>query len=526
MDRLDARAVQAMDLAQSGEAREAIAIVDAALQDAAASGREDLLPRLHYIRGVAHHSLGEHHLAVGDCERLLRIAEERQDLGWSANARALRAAQYVLLGDPDEGIRDLVAAQVDLDLADDIELYVRNWAHTGLAIGFDRLRLYELARPHYLAAREIGDAVAQTQPESATIDHLNLAEMHLRWGLEAERSEGEPALLHHAETALGHARDAQMWAKTLTNPRWAMTADLFTGAALALLGEPVEAVALLRPAIDATLGYAQPAEATLGLVMLSRALESLDRRDDAERAARYAEELMPANPDWPLLVAVQERLARLAATASPEPGTLLALRYADTLAREVWAQRRRTLRAAEAQLAVEAMRAEHAEARRASTEDPLTGVSNRRFLDERLTRLAETSVASPHPISAIMLDVDRFKSINDTLGHATGDDVLRAVTRVLVDHARATDVVARYGGDEFILLLTDTGAEEAAQVAQRLLTALRETNWAAMTRGEPVTVSIGTATRPNLHGGAELIQLADDAMYVAKRGGGNQVHSL
>ena len=386
----------------------------------------------------------------------------------------------------------------------------------------DRLRLLKAA----LADQPGAELVTERMPEFQVIDHLNLAEFHLRWGLELERVGERTSPIAHAEAALEHGRAAQREAKLVGKPRWRHTADLMTGAAASMVGDQADAVELLRVAVDAVLTLDLAGDATFGLVFLSRALQDIGRLDDAERAARFAEELLPADADWPLVATVRERHARVAAALSGDPAVVVALRYAEALARQVWTQRERTLRGAEAQLTLERLRADHDAARRASSEDPLTGVANRRELDRRLRELAEQAPPSPYPVSAILLDIDHFKAINDTLGHPTGDEVLRAVTRVLVEQARSSDTVARLGGDEFVVLLTDTGPEEVALVAGRMLAALRALDWADITHSEPVTVSMGTATTLALRDGGSLLQLADSAMYVAKRAGGDQVHSV
>ena len=535
MDRLDARTTRAMELAQSGSPREAIALVDELLARAAEENRSDLLPRLHYARAVAHHALGEHAHAIADCDRLLAEAEKDGDDGWVSNAHSLRAAQYALLGDIDEAVHDLAVAQVVLErllsLGVSHDPLVLSFAHTGLAIGFDLLRLYELALPHYEAplrlADESGeDSVTEQMPEAAAVDHLNLAEFHLRWALELERVGQTATVATHARSALEHGRAAQREAKVLGVVRWRSTADLLTGAALSLADEQAEAVDLLRVAVDAVLALDVAGEATFGLVFLSRALQDMGRLEDAERAARFAEELLPADADWSLVATVRERHAGIAAAISGDPAALVALTYADTLAAQVWTQRTRTLRGAEAQLTLERLRVDHDAARRASSEDPLTGVANRRELDRRLRELAEQAPPSPYPISAILLDIDHFKSINDAFGHAVGDEVLRAVSRMLVEQARSSDTVARLGGDEFVVLLTDTGPDEATQVARRMLGAIQTLDWSSITGGQRVTVSIGTATTLTLRDGANLLRLADDAMYTAKRSGGGRVHSV
>jgi diguanylate cyclase (GGDEF)-like protein len=535
MDRLDARTTKAMELAQSGAPREAIALVDELLTRATEENRAELLPRLHYARAVAHHALGEHAHAIADCDQLMAVAETAGDDGWLSNAHSLRAAQYALLGDVDEAVHDLAVAQVALEqlasLGVPADPLVVSFAHTGLAIGFDLLRLYELALPHYEAPLQLiaepgGQLIEERMPEAKVVDQLNLAEFHLRWAVELERVGEYATLAAHAQASLNHGRAAQREAKVLGVRRWRAAADLLTGAALSLVGEQADAVELLRVSVDAVLKLELAGEATFGLVFLSRALQEMGRFEDAERAARFAQELLPADADWSLTVTVRERHARTAAAVSADPAAAIALAYAGTLAAQVWSQRARTLRGAEAQLTLERLRADHDAARRASSEDPLTGVANRRELDRRLRELAEQAPPSPYPISAILLDIDHFKAINDSFGHGVGDEVLRAVSGVLVEQARSSDTVARLGGDEFVVLLTDTGPEEVAHVAERMLGAIRALDWASITRGEPVTVSIGTASTLTLRDGANLVQLADDAMYVAKRSGGDQVHSV
>jgi diguanylate cyclase (GGDEF)-like protein len=533
MDRLDARTTRAMELAQSGSPREAIALVDELLARAAEDDRSDLLPRLHYARAVAHHALGEHAHAIADCDRLLAQAEESGDDGWLSNAHSLRAAQYALIGDIDEAVHDLAVAQVVLErllsLGVAHDPLVLSFAHTGLAIGFDLLRLYELALPHYEAPLRMvdesgGEFVADRMPEAVVVDHLNLAEFHLRWALELERVGQNATLAAHASSALEHGRAAQREAKVLGVARFRYTADLLTGAALGMTGELADAVDLLRVAVDAVLTLDLAGEASFGLVFLSRALQDMGRLEDAQRAARFAGELLPVDADWSLVATVRERHAAVAAAVSGDPAVLVALTYADTLAAQVWAQRTRTLRGAEAQLTLERLRVDHDAARRASSEDPLTGVANRRELDRRLRELAEQAPPSPYPISAILLDIDHFKSINDRFGHEVGDRALQGVAGAIRREARQDDVAARMGGEEFAILCWHTDLAQAQRIAERLRLAIKVLQIPPI--DTPITASIGLA------GGQvplaervlqEWLQQADSAMYAAKKAGRDRV---
>ena len=155
-----------------------------------------------------------------------------------------------------------------------------------------------------------------------------------------------------------------------------------------------------------------------------------------------------------------------------------------------------------------------------SRHDPLTGVANRRWLDEVLTLEVERSRRYGSTLSAIMADLDQFKSINDTYGHLVGDKVLQAAAEVFRREVRMTDLVGRYGGEEFMFVLSNTGIMEAHNLAERLRTALEQTD--LQFRSEPATSSFGIAEWEIGDLVPDLVRRADEAMYVAKRSGGNR----
>ena len=159
-----------------------------------------------------------------------------------------------------------------------------------------------------------------------------------------------------------------------------------------------------------------------------------------------------------------------------------------------------------------------------SQHDPLTGAVNRRNFTRLLHHEWERATRYDHSLSCVMLDVDFFKKVNDTHGHSAGDAALQLVAGVLLDSCRTTDVVCRYGGDEFCVLLPETGERGAATWAERVRQAIADTSFPAADQSFNVTASIGVAERIGRADNAEsLIDAADQALLVAKETGRDRV---
>jgi diguanylate cyclase (GGDEF)-like protein len=168
-----------------------------------------------------------------------------------------------------------------------------------------------------------------------------------------------------------------------------------------------------------------------------------------------------------------------------------------------------------------------AEARRLASTDTLTGLLNRRAFMERIDKARAVSDKQLFPLSVLLLDVDHFKKVNDTLGHDAGDAVLQGVARVLSGMARKSDFVARWGGEEFVVALTSTAEAGARIAAERVRRAIAEAKYGIPGGTEHrATASVGLASAENagwdLH---ELIGRADKAMYSAKHRGRNRVET-
>jgi diguanylate cyclase (GGDEF)-like protein len=154
--------------------------------------------------------------------------------------------------------------------------------------------------------------------------------------------------------------------------------------------------------------------------------------------------------------------------------------------------------------------------------DGLTGVFNRRYFDSRLVDEVTRAARYGGGASVLMIDLDHFKKVNDDFGHMVGDDVLRAVSALFLRHLRKVDVVCRYGGEEFAVVLPATQGASAAAVAEKLRRAVANAEFAGVPY--PVTVSIGVAEFP-AHGITrdDIVRAADVALYSAKEAGRNQV---
>jgi diguanylate cyclase (GGDEF)-like protein len=152
--------------------------------------------------------------------------------------------------------------------------------------------------------------------------------------------------------------------------------------------------------------------------------------------------------------------------------------------------------------------------------DPLTGVLNRQGINLRFTAELNRAARSHHPLSILLIDLDHFKAINDTHGHIAGDQALSQVTSAILAEIRAYDLLGRFGGDEFLVLLPDTDTAKAIEIATRVLNSPVTAH-----TPHPITLSIGAAqATPNDHL-ADLVERADTALYEAKRNGRNRVHA-
>jgi diguanylate cyclase (GGDEF)-like protein len=162
-----------------------------------------------------------------------------------------------------------------------------------------------------------------------------------------------------------------------------------------------------------------------------------------------------------------------------------------------------------------------------SITDGLTKLYNHRYFQDELARAFQESERYGRPLSLAIVDLDFFKKVNDTYGHAVGDEVLKAVSSIFQGSIRGTDLTARYGGEEFAVMMPETELGDALTFAEKIRGLVESTSVHTQAGAIRVTVSIGVATVPHakIHAAKELVIAADKALYGAKRGGRNRVQS-
>lgn len=162
-----------------------------------------------------------------------------------------------------------------------------------------------------------------------------------------------------------------------------------------------------------------------------------------------------------------------------------------------------------------------------SITDALTGLRNRRYFDQRISEEVALSTRYKLPLTLMLIDVDHFKKINDTYGHTVGDEVLQTLSKIIQNVVRDSDIVARYGGEEIVIITPNTTKEEAAILAERLREKVEQTKVATIATTQEVvqvTISIGLCSlSPIITDKEALLEESDQSLYLAKKYGRNRV---
>lgn len=380
------------------------------------------------------------------------------------------------------------------------------------------LSLYETAEE--VSAHSHRALLQSAGPHEITIHLLNFIEMLLSWAIRLER-------VQQSQQAGQKFALAAAVAGELEGP---FTDSLFRKRdepAIEQIGLVAAAVAFDQPGPDHVhrlrklLG--QPAsghETALVAIALARCLERDGLPEDAqtvlmaaraEASAMHATSAVQLSIDWELA-----RIETAATTGLPSAVQA----YTSALESELWELRESQAAALAARREHERLSAQHGAIAKQALQDPLTGLPNRRALDERLRALSTDATAQP--LAVALVDLDGFKGVNDRQSHAEGDDVLRVIASTLRDALRGDDFVARYGGDEFVVLLPGAPSSAAANAMNRCRASVADLP-GHLSHG--VTLSIGLVSMaPAEHPDAVLAR-ADTAMYESKNNGGNRVTS-
>ncbi|WET78621.1 GGDEF domain-containing protein [Amycolatopsis sp. QT-25] len=447
-----------------------------------------------------------------------------------ADAHAMRGRRLVIAKQEDAALTEIARALAILDdsAVPDRQVGRRNWDRmlsTTLVdcwLVLNQLGVYEAAEEAIArAAQAIRDSAS---PHEIALQLINRVKMLLGWGLRLERIERYDEGADKFRTAASMAQAAEGPFTESLFPRKAGVPAIdqvgVLAAAAALASPDSSHIERLGSLLHPELVF--PHEREIIAIALARCLDNEGRREDALQVLKDVREDNEEGSLPSMRLNLARELARLDTTPDYASGASQSLiDYATILETEMWSLRESQIATLNARREHERLSAEHGAITQQALQDPLTGLPNRRALDEKLRSLA--SSADAQPLAVALVDLDGFKDVNDKQSHAEGDNVLRVIASTLRDALRGDDVVARYGGDEFIVLLPGAPASAAKQALGRSVNAVASLPH-HLSHG--VTLSVGLVSLRPQERAEQVLARADAAMYQAKRGGGNQVSSV
>lgn len=443
-----------------------------------------------------------------------------------ADAHALRGRRLVLAGHDDAALTEIARALALLDDPPSQELGLgrRAWdrllstALNDCWIVLNQLGVYEIAEEVITRAHQaVRDSAG---PHEITMLLMNRVKMLLGWGLRLERvgRSDEAGERFRTAASMAIAADAPFAESLFPRKAGVAAVDQVASLASALaLAAPSEAHIDRLRNLRATPLY--PYDTPLLAIALARCLESIGEYDEAFGLLMEDRHHIPEEyPQPSMRIGLIHEIARVSDMYDIDDPRAQLADYAGALEAELWSMRESQRAALDTRREHERLSAAHGAVTQQALQDPLTGLPNRRALDECLRGFA----TSTEPLAVALIDLDGFKGVNDQRSHADGDDVLRVVASTLRDSLRGDDIVARYGGDEFVTLLPGAPLSAAHQAMNRAVTAVDELP-RHLSHG--VTLSVGLVALRTDERGEDVLSRADAAMYQAKRRGGNQIAS-
>jgi len=479
----------------------ALAAFQEALALARAHADGDAQGRLLRAIGFAFDELGDFPQALDHHLRALEIEERAGNLAGRAATLRTIGVVYSRSGDPETGL-DYFGQSLALcvQTGDDV---CRAKTLNNIGVNLNDLGRHQESLGVLQKALAVYQAEGLTLQQSGTLVNVGLTLEKLDRLAEAEASFHEALRLAEATGHMFGVVDAR----------------LSLGRLAAAQGDAATARALLESALAGALLHRLKQSACECHDALAQLHERAGRYDEAlahHRRFHALERETMTQSSQRQLKAVQTRYQLAAAQREAEIHRLRHVELAEANAE--LEQLNNSLRASDEQKSMLLAQLE-----RQTYEDSLTGLANRRLLDKRLADEFDRAVRHGRPLTVALIDIDHFKRVNDRYSHAVGDVALKELARLFASAIRHTDLVARLGGEEFVMVLVETDAAAARQACEKLRLAVATHDWKRVHSGLVLTVSIGYCADTTVAGAARMLAVADRNLYVAKAKGRNCV---